>query len=37
MLFNETLINNALLEQGEKIALSPDMVVYQYQADFLIF
>ncbi len=37
VLFNETLINNALLEQGEKIALSPDMVVYQYRLnlDFL--
>lgn len=30
--FNETIVNSALMERGEKIILSPEIVVYQYRS-----
>ena len=32
-IFHETMVNSALLEKGEKLVLSPDIVVYQHRAN----
>jgi hypothetical protein len=32
-IFHETMVNTALLEKGEKLVLSPDIIVYQHRSN----
>jgi hypothetical protein len=34
--FNETLVHNALLARGDKIGLSPDVIVYQHRMNLVL-